>query len=175
MSLPSSPVVKEQPGIKIADTKPKFIPSSIDRKLSASLLERSGSSSGTAGSKGVVAKMNFLDGFRQTLRPRTKSDDFGDEGGFFKLEATTTSTTTTTTSTTTAAKTALTSSSNKQYLESSLSSGGGSCTSGNGQSEKVGVGLIRRWSETTSSSGKNPVGEQVGFSSQDKFPSSEKR
>ena len=158
MSLPSSPVVKEQPGIKIADTKPKFIPTSIDRKLSASLLERSGSSSGT-GSKGVVAKMHFLDGFRQTLRPRTKSDDFGEEGGFFKLEATTATTTSTTTSaTTTAAKTAVTSSSNKQYLESSLSSGGGS---GNG--EKVGVGLIRRWSETTSSSGKNPVAEQVGF------------
>jgi hypothetical protein len=165
MSLPSSPVVKDQPGIKIADTKPKFIPSSIDRKLSASLLERSGSSSGT-GSKGVVAKMHFLDGFRQTLRPRTKSDDFGDEGGFFKLDATSalTTTTTATTSTTTTAKSAMTSSSNKPYLESSLSSGGGS---GNGASEKVGVGLIRRWSETTSSSGKNPAGEQVGFKQRD--------
>ena len=140
MSLPSSPVVKEQP-CKL-ESKTKFIPTSIDRKLSASLLERSGSS---GGSKSVVAKMHFLDGFRHTLRPRTKSDDLGEEGAFFKLDQ---------------APASLTSGNgtkpaNKTVLESSLSSSGAT----NGPAEKVGAGLIRRWSETTSSA-KN---EQVGF------------
>ena len=143
MSLPSSPVVKEQPG-KL-EAKTKFIPTSIDRKLSASLLERSGSS---GGSKSVVAKMHFLDGFRQTLRPRTKSDDFGEEGAFFKLDQAP--------ATLTSGNGATAKQASKTILECSLSSS----AAANGPSEKVGAGLIRRWSETTSSAKSN---DQVGF------------
>jgi hypothetical protein len=51
--------------------------------------------------------MHFLDGFRHTLRPRTKSDDLGDEGGFFKLEPATATTTTSTPTTTTTMKPSL--------------------------------------------------------------------
>ena len=163
MSLPSSPVVKDQPGKIGLDSKPKFIPNSIDRKLSASLLERSGSGA----SKSVVAKMHFLDGFRHTLRPRTKSDDLGDEGAFFKLEPTPTQTSLNLTSSSKPSQTSLTTmtSSTKPSLESSLSSGGA-----NGPPEKVGAGLIRRWSETTSSAkNQNQIPEQVCFRTRTQF------
>ena len=157
MSLPSSPVVKDLPtrlGLGL-DSKPK--PGPMDRKLSASLLERSGSSGGSKSS--VVAKMHFLEGFRHTLRPRTKSDDLGDDGTFFKMDSTTTTTTktstTATTSTTKPSPTALTVSTTKHSLEGTLSSEGPPSSS-----DKAGTGLIRRWSETTSTA-KNQLNEQV--------------
>ena len=150
MSLPSSPVVKDLPSKIGLDSKPKPPLSSIDRKLSASLLERSGSSGGSR--SGVVAKMHFLEGFRHTLRPRTKSDDLGDDGAFFKMEPTTAKTPTPP-PTTAAAATPTTTSPTKHTLESSLSSGVTSL-------DKAGAGLIRRWSETTSST-KNTISEQV--------------
>jgi len=83
MSLPSSPVVKDQPGKVYQNTKP--FPPTLDRKLSASQLERSGNGSGSV-SRTVAAKMQFLEGFRQTLRTRTKSDDFIEEANLFKQE-----------------------------------------------------------------------------------------
>ena len=162
MSLPSSPVVKDLPtrlGLGLGlDSKPKPGPSPMDRKLSASLLERSGSSGGSKSS--VVAKMHFLEGFRHTLRPRTKSDDLGDDGTFFKMDSTTTTTThkTLTTTSTTMSKTSpttMTVPSNKHSLEGTLSSDGPASST-----DKAGTGLIRRWSETTSTA-KNQLSDQV--------------
>ncbi len=143
MSLPSSPVVKDQP--RKLDSKLKPHPPTLDRKLSASQLERSGSGSG---SRSVSAKMQFLEGFRQTLRPRTKSDDFSEEITELKqvldLEKLPPK------------KVFHGVSSAKPNLESSLSSSGAVPAN-----EKTGAGLIRRWSETTSSA-KN-CGEQVSI------------
>jgi hypothetical protein len=153
MSLPSSPVVKDLPTKLGLDSKPKPHPNPMDRKLSASLLERSGSSGGSKSS--VVAKMHFLDGFRHTLRPRTKSDDLGDDGTFFKMDAT--PSTTATSSTTATTRTVVTTATTKPSLETSLSSGGSGSAS---PSDKVGTGLIRRWSETTSTS-KTPSTDHV--------------
>ena len=87
-----------------------------------------------------------------SLRPRTKSDDLGDDGAFFKMEPTTAKTPTPP-PTTAAAATPTTTSPTKHTLESSLSSGVTSL-------DKAGAGLIRRWSETTSST-KNTISEQV--------------
>ena len=138
MSLPSSPVVKDHPG-KL-DHKPKPYPPTLDRKLSASMLERSGSGNV---SRSAAPKMQFLEGFRQTLRPRTKSDDFSEEATELKKELDLGKVT---------PKQGV--SSVKPNLETSLSSSGAIPAT-----EKTGTGLIRRWSETTSSA-KNS-GDQV--------------
>lgn len=151
MSLPSSPVVKDQPG-KL-DHKPKPYPPTLDRKLSASMLERSGSGSGNV-SRSVTAKMQFLEGFRQTLRPRTKSDDFSEEAAELKQELDLGKI---------APKQGV--SSVKPNLETSLSSSGAIPAP-----EKIGTGLIRRWSETTSSA-KNS-GEQVFINTHKGYPTS---
>lgn len=86
LSLPSSPIVREQPR-KLSDQKLQPYPSTLDSKL--------------ADSKNGI--MPFLEGFRQTLKPKSKSDEVSEDREKLDLSLGTSS-----------------GSSNKSYLETSL-------------------------------------------------------
>ena len=144
-----SPTSKEQIG-QLPEPK-KY---GTDRKMSGSLLERHGS----GGAKSVVAKMNFLDGFRHTLRPRTKSDDFSDDRGMFNPLGITgekrkhiTKVVEGRSNTTDLSKSVF---QNRDGAATEASAS--KCPTGqpSGSTGPPGAGLIRRWSETSSS--KNP-------------------
>lgn len=124
LSLPSSPVVKEQPR-SLRDQKSR---TNMDLKLS-------GHGSSTAGVKTVVSKRPFLEGFRQTLKPRSKSDEFSEEA---KQDPESDKST---------AQSPTGSTGGKPYLETSLGVEG---------AEKAPSGLVKRWSETPSTAKYSP-------------------